>query len=288
MLGAILGDIIGSPWEGGSCADPNVELMGYGSVFTDDTVCTVAIAQALVEGVDIAQSLRSWVRRYPGRGYGGSFHGWAWSDNRGPYQSFANGGAMRVSPAGFLATSLEEALALATKTASVTHDHPEGIKGAQAISLAIWLAKSGASRDSIRGEIQRRIGYALNQTVADLSAPEAFGFSVLAEETVPLALTAALEARSFEQAMRHSLSIGGDTDTIACMAGGIAEALFGIPETLVQRGSEYLDVDMLDVVQTFYAGIGTSGPRIAEPLPDTAATPSMRWPRLWLARIFAK
>lgn len=272
MLGAVLGDIIGSIWEGGSCTNPDKNLLGFGCDFTDDSVCTIAIAQALVEELDVAETLRHWVRRYPNRGYGGKFYTWAHSDTQGPYGSFANGAAMRVSPVGFLAKSATEALTLATLTAEVTHNHPEGIRGAQAIALAIWLARQGHSAADIRLEIQHKVGYALNQSMAQLAAPEAYGFSVLAEETVPEALTAALEADSFEAAMKNALCIGGDTDTIACMAGGMAEALFGIPKALVEASKEYVDADMQSVLDRLYACNGQSGPRIA--LESSTARPA--------------
>lgn len=201
MLGAIVGDISGSPWEGGSCERKHFELFGTYAGATDDTICTVAIADALLGSQDYAKTLREWVLRYPGRGYGGLFRNWAVS-LQGPYNSYGNGGAMRVSPAGLLATSLTEAEQLATATAEVTHNHPDGLKGAQAVAVAIWLARQQESPSAIRSELQRRYGYNLSPTVSELERA-GLGFSTLAEETVPTALICALESGQYIDAIKN-------------------------------------------------------------------------------------
>lgn len=257
MLGAIAGDICGAPWEGAACPKERFQVFGYGSAFTDDTVCTVAIAQALLENRDIAQTLREWVLRYPMRGYGGRFVDWANSD-MGPYDSFANGGAMRVSPVALLASSLDEVDALADATAEVTHNHPEGMRGARALAGAVWLARQGLSAEELREQLTQRYGYDLSTTVAALSAE--FGFTVLAEETVPMAIVAALEATSWESAVANALQIGGDADTLACMAGAIAEARFGLPVQHAQQALRYLTAEMVQVVAELYTRAGLALP----------------------------
>lgn len=249
MLGAIAGDICGSSWEGAACPKERFELFGYGSAFTDDTVCTVAVANALLNNLDMAKELKAWTNRYPNRGYGGRFIDWAQSD-MGPYNSFANGGAMRVAPAGLLATSLEDAEALSDRTAEVTHNHPEGMRGARAIAGAIWLAHQGLSAQQLREQLTQRYGYDLSPTVARLA--ENFGFTVLAEETVPMALIAALEATSWADAVANAVAIGGDADTLACMAGAVAEARFGLPAEYANAALPYLSEEMLPILEALY------------------------------------
>jgi ADP-ribosyl-[dinitrogen reductase] hydrolase len=251
MLGAVAGDIIGSCWEGSSCPDLPLPLITEQSVFTDDSVCTIAVADALLRGVPFEQALREWVPRYPNRGYGGKFYTWAHSANAPPYSSFSNGGAMRVSPVGLLAKSAEEALKLAEMTARVSHNHPDGMTGARAIALAIWYARSGYEPEDIRDRIQRISGWSLAGSVEHRAST--YGFSTLASETVPDALVSALEANSFEGAIRNAIAIGGDSDTLACMAGGIAEALFGIPDDLAAGIQAELPAEMLSVLEQLYA-----------------------------------
>ena len=260
MLGAIAGDICGSSWEGAACPKERFKLFGYGSAFTDDTVCTVAVAKALLEQSDVAKELKEWTNRYPNRGYGGRFIDWAQSD-MGPYNSFANGGAMRVAPAGLLAASLDEADALAEKTAEVTHNHPEGMRGARAIAGAIWLAHQGLTEQQLREQLTLRYGYDLSPTVASLA--ENFGFTVLAEETVPMALIAALEATSWADAVANAVAIGGDADTLACMAGAVAEARFGLPAEHAQAALPYLSAEMLPILEALYAKANRPCPWLA-------------------------
>lgn len=273
MLGAIAGDICGSPHEGGfhlpdhlvpKAAD-RYKFFGYGAVFTDDTVCTIAVADALLSDMDFAAALRRWVRRYPGRGYGGSFERWAESD-RGPYNSFANGGAMRVSPCALLAKSLEEAEQLALASAAVTHNHPEGLRGAQAISAAIWLTRHGATFHDLRKDLQARYGYDLSKSV-EVRARDR-GMSALAIETVPDALVAAIEAKSWRHTVSNALWIGGDCDTVACMAGGIAEARFGVPRDIAEKAVDHLPDAMVDVLEQLYGRAELIPPWKQSPAPN--------------------
>jgi ADP-ribosylglycohydrolase len=271
MLGAIAGDICGCPWEGGQCAKTDFELFTQGASITDDTVCTIAIADALLhEGTEaaIVHSLRNWCRSYPGLGYGTAFNHWVYS-GQGPYTSWGNGGAMRVSPCGWLARSLEEAEWLADRTAEVTHNHPEGLRGARAIVGAIWLARQHHTGAQLRESLAARYGYNLDDSLEVLI--ERNEYTTEALQTVPVALVCATHATSWEHAIELAARIGGDTDTIACMAGGIAEARFGLPASVVTRTRSYLTKDMALVVDAFYARIGRN-PSI-ERLIDTRPSP---------------
>jgi ADP-ribosylglycohydrolase len=293
MLGAIIGDICASPWEGGSCPRGDFELFTSSAGLTDDTVCTIAIADAILEGKDYAACLREWVSRYPGRGYGGLFRNWAVTQ-QGPYNSYGNGGAMRVSPVALLARSLEEVESLAAATSSVTHNHPEGVKGSQAVAVAIWMALHGGPPAMIRSDLARRYGYNLNPDVAQLER-SGLGFSTLAEETVPVALICALEARSWRESIEHAVAVGGDSDTLACMAGGIAEALYGVPMDVAQRSQEYLPPEMVEVLVRLYGRAGRPVPwqeETARPVPESASghpVPTVPEPRhSWLSRLFRR
>jgi ADP-ribosylglycohydrolase len=293
MLGAIAGDICGSPYEGGSCLPPHLaekpkygfQLFAQGSGLTDDTVCTIAIAEALLSDMDFAASLRRWTLRYPGRGYGRMFLTWATS-TQGPYQSFSNGGAMRVSPCALLARTLEDAEQLATISAQVTHNHTEGLRGARAIAAAIWLARQGARGSDLRRELQNRFGYDLRAPVA--ARAQVYKFSTLAEETVPNALVCAIEADSWEQAVTNAVWIGGDSDTVACMAGGIAEAQFGVPLHWATTAIAKLPPDMLEVLRQMYERADVASPWLArEPSGETVPTKSAHEP-LMLRRFWEK
>jgi ADP-ribosyl-[dinitrogen reductase] hydrolase len=293
MLGAIIGDICASPWEGGSCSRGDFELFTTSAGLTDDTVCTIAIADAILEGKDYAACLREWVSRYPGRGYGGLFRNWAVTQ-QGPYNSYGNGGAMRVSPVALLARSFDEAESLAAATSAVTHNHPEGVKGAQAVASAIWMALNGARPTSIRSELARRYGYNLNPDVAQLER-SGLGFSTLAEETVPAALICALEARTWQESIEHAVAVGGDSDTLACMAGGIAEALYGVPMGIAQRSQEYLPAQMLEVLSRLYSRAGRALPwqeETAQPVHESVSLEGASTPvesgASWWTRLFRR
>lgn len=257
MLGALIGDIVGSIYEWENHRSKRFRLFGPGCDYTDDSVCTVALADALLTDADPARHLQGWCRRHPRRGYGGMFHQWIHAADPRPYQSFGNGAAMRVSAAGWLADELAAVLALADRITVITHDHPEGIKGARATAHAILQARRGLGADAIRGEISSRYGYDLSRTV-DGIRPE-YAFNETCQRTVPEALICALEATSFEDAIRNAISIGGDSDTVAAIAGSLAEPLFGIPPDIARRARSYLPEDILDVLGRFEARTSAGG-----------------------------
>ena len=256
MLGAVAGDIIGSIYEAAPIKTKDFPLFGRGVTFTDDTVCTVAIADGLLSGGDFAEYLRAYVRRYAGRGYGGMFARWAHTPGMPAYGSWGNGAAMRVSPIAWLAADESDALATAARTAAVSHDHPDAVAGAEAAVLAAWLARHGAGAEAIRQAIARRFDYDLSQPVEQIRAWYAFDISC--KGTVPPALVCALEATGYEDAIRNAVSLGGDTDTLACITGGIAEALHGLPPQIAAQARGYLDQGLLSVIDRFYQAIEKS------------------------------
>lgn len=232
MIAAIAGDIIGSIHERAHIKRTDFALFKPSSRFTDDTVTTLAVADCLLRGKPYAATLRDYGRRYPDRGYGGMFRKWLASDDMGPYQSFGNGSAMRVSPVGFAMGSIDEVLAEAKRSAEVTHDHPEGIKGAQALALAVFLARRGADKETIRGEIAGRFGYDMQRTVAAIRPR--YKFDVTCQGSVPEAILAFLDSDDVEHALRLAISLGGDADTLACMAGAVAQAYYKrVPAAIV-------------------------------------------------------
>lgn len=249
MLGAIAGDIIGSPYEAAPIKTKSFQLLSARSTFTDDTVCTVAIAHALLGDGDFAGSLRIFVAAHPVRGYGGMFLEWAMSPGAPAYGSWGNGSAMRVSPVGHAAHDAVEVLHLAAESCAVSHDHPEAVRGAQAAALAVWLARQGADREAIRAEIAHRFGYDLSASLTAIRPR--YRFDVSAAGTVPPALIAALEASDYEDAVRNAISLGGDSDTLAAIAGAVAEPLFGIPDHIAQEARSRLTPDLLDVLDRF-------------------------------------
>jgi len=231
MLGAIIGDIVGSKYEFDNIKTKDFPFVSRGCTFTDDTVMTVAVARALIrmerEKFDfktaVIEEMKSLGNKYSHAGYGGKFHLWLRSDDVEPYYSFGNGSAMRVSPCGFYAKTLEEALTLAKESAEVTHNHPEGIKGAQAVAAAIFLAKNKKSKEEIREYIEKEF-YPLTKTLDEIR-PD-YDFDVSCQGSVPEAITAFLESDNFEDAIRNAVSLGGDSDTIAAIAGSIAHAFY--------------------------------------------------------------
>lgn len=257
MLGAIIGDIVGSIYEFENHRSKTFPLFGPDVDFTDDTVCTVALADALLRHTDPADTLRAWCLRYPDRGYGGMFRQWIVDESLGPYNSFGNGAAMRVSAAALLGVDLESGLFLADRITAITHDHPEGMKGARATVTAIWLARTGEDAETIRQTLARRFGYDMNRTVENIRV--GYAFDVTCQGTVPEALICALEATDFEDAIRNAISIGGDSDTIACIAGSVAEARFGIPEAIAAEALRRLPQEMVDVVEEVYRRAGGVG-----------------------------
>lgn len=252
MIGAIAGDIVGSVHEWAGTKRTDFPLWAPGCRFTDDTVLSVAVAEHLLTGDDLAGLFHAYVRAYPHAGYGRTFVHWAWDGLREPYGSWGNGSAMRVSPVGFAARTRDEAWELAAATAAVTHDHPEGIKGARAVALAIFLAREGHDGDGIRAELERATGYDLGVSLAEIRPR--YVFDVSCQGSVPQAIRAFLEAESYEDAVRNAVSLGGDADTQACIAGGIAEAAFGgVPEGVRREALARLDDRMREVVEAFEA-----------------------------------
>jgi ADP-ribosylglycohydrolase len=253
MLGAITGDIIGSWYEFRNIKVKDFQpLFHKGAKFTDDTVCTVAVADALVNGLDLVETLQRWGREYwSNGGWGQCFNLWLADDNPQPYNSWGNGAAMRVSAAGLLGTSLENTLDLAYQVTIITHDHPEGLKGAQATAVAIWLGRQKVGAQDIRTELMTRFGYHLDTTVDEIRP--GYRFTEASQDSVPQALVCALEATDFEDAMRNAVSIGGDSDTIAAIAGAVAEARFGIPPDIAAQTWSYLPRDMRQVMTALYA-----------------------------------
>ena len=249
MLGAIAGDIIGSAYEFNPTKDYAFELFPPEADFTDDTVLTVAAAELILDGGDFIELLKSYTRRYPGRGYGGFFHDWAHSDDRQPYNSFGNGSAMRVSPAAWAGATLDEVLGLAEETAAVTHSHPEGVKGAQAVAAAVFLARRGRSKADIRSYLENTFGYDLQHPYESIQ-PD-YAFYVTCQGSVPEALIAFLDSTDFADAVRKAVALGGDSDTQACIAGAVAEACYGVPDEIGRRALAYLDDHLGGVTQRF-------------------------------------
>lgn len=258
MLGAIIGDIVGSVYEWKDVRTKNFGPLFHPKAFyTDDTLCTVAVADALVHGRDPAESLKDCGRRYcENGGWGGMFSRWLLSDSLEPYGSFGNGAAMRVSSADLLATSPQQAIEFANQVTRVAHNHPEGIKVGEATALAIDLARAGQNASTIRAEDAKRFGYSLDRTPGDIRPT--YRFNETCQETVPQALVCALTASDYEDAIRNAISIGDDSDMIAAIAGGVAAALFGIPEDIAHKGWTLLPDDMRAVLQALYreAGVG--------------------------------
>lgn len=249
MLGAMIGDIVGSVYEWDNIQTTAFEFFKPTCFFTDDTVLTAATAQALLTDGDYARAYQDFSRRYPGRGYGGRFARWIQQENPQPYNSWGNGSAMRVSPVGFAFNTVEEVLAEAERSARVTHNHPEGIKGAQAVALAILLARQGVDKVEIKDEITRRFAYDLAQTLDEIRP--AYSFNESCQGTVPEAIIAFLESTDFENAIRLAISLGGDSDTLANITGGIAEAYYGIPGEIAEKGKSYLPDEFLGIIYRF-------------------------------------
>ncbi|MEM7345667.1 MAG: ADP-ribosylglycohydrolase family protein [Chloroflexota bacterium] len=250
MLGAIAGDIIGSIYERNQIKTTEFPLFQPHCTFTDDTVLTVAVADAILHNVDYGTAIKRFGRKYPNAGYGGTFFHWLHQEESQPYNSWGNGSAMRVSPVGFAFDTVETVLAEAEKSAAVTHNHPEGIKGAQATALTVFLARTDHSKAKIKQEISERFEYDLTRTLAEIRPT--YRFDVSCQGTVPQALTAFLESTDVEDAIRKAISLGGDSDTLACIAGGMAEAFYGeIPAHITTSVREKLPPDLLQVVDQF-------------------------------------
>ena len=262
MYGAILGDIIGSPYEfDRSSKTKDFPLFSPESRFTDDTVMTVAVADAFLscpagasdEAIrqQLIRSMQRFGRLHPGIGYGAKFFSWLMSEDPQPYGSWGNGSAMRVSSAGWLFNDLDTVLNMARLSAEVSHDHPEAIKGAQATAAAVFLARTGNSKDEIKAYIESVFGYDLSRTCDEIRP--GYRHDVSCRGTVPEAITAFLEGTGFEDVIRTAVSLGGDCDTLTCIAGSMAEAFYGVPDELKQTCRQYLSADLADVLLTFDA-----------------------------------
>jgi type I restriction enzyme M protein len=256
MYGAIIGDIAGSRFEFNNHRSKEFKLFTQWDFFTDDTVMTIAVAKALHESkkndyTDLEEKLIYWMkeigRRYPDCGYGGNFAHWIMSDDSRPYNSFGNGSGMRTSECAWIANSLSDSLKLAERCAAVTHNHPEGIKGAQAVTACIYLARKGKTKEEIREYTESRY-YRLDFTLDQIRP--VYRFNETCQDSVPQAIEAFLESDSFEDAIRNAISIGGDSDTIAAMTGSIAEAYYGIEEDMVNQARSYLDSYLLDCIES--------------------------------------
>lgn len=260
MYGAILGDIIGSPFEfdrGDKTKD--FELFTEGCEFTDDTVLTIAVAEALIEArpdaskleieEELVAHIRDWGRRYPNAGYGSRFHHWLKEKNPKPYYSYGNGSAMRVLAVGWLYDTLERTREVAIYTAEITHNHPEGIKGAEATASCIFLARMGARKEDLKKYVEKEFGYNLNRTLEEIRPT--FHMDESCQGTIPEAIIAFLESSDFEDAIRNAVSLGGDTDTLAAITGSIAEAYYGIPSSLKIECRNRVDKDILEVMNSF-------------------------------------
>ena len=265
MIGALLGDMIGAPYEFDRGGKTKIfPLFCPVSRFTDDSVMTIAVAEALLNSMgqdddtikaELVQSMQFWGRRYPKAGYGGRFIHWVHAQNPKPYGSYGNGSAMRVSAAGWLFDDLETTRHMASLTAEVSHNHPEGIKGAESTAAAIYLARTGSSKEEIKDYIIREFGYDLSRTCDELRKTNRHDESC--QVTMPLSFAAFLESTDFEDAVRNAVSLGGDTDTIACITGSIAEAFYGVPEEIAAEGRKRLPEDLLEVLECFEAVIGS-------------------------------
>lgn len=259
MYGAILGDMIGAPYEFDQ-GDKSKEFPLFipASEFTDDSVMTLAVAEALMDTKDgdddtiraaVIRSMQKWGQKYPYAGYGGNFSGWLHSKDPQPYGSFGNGSAMRVSSVGWLYSTLERTRHVARLTAEVTHNHPEGIKGAEATACIIFLARQGCTKDEIREFIVQEIGYNLSRTCDDIRPT--YHHVESCQETVPEAITAFLEGTFFEDVIRTAVSLGGDCDTLTCIAGSMAEAYYGVPTELKEECRKRLSKDLLEILDRF-------------------------------------
>ena len=251
MTGAIAGDIIGSVYEFDNIKTTDFPLFTNESDYTDDTIMTVAVADWLLNGGDLAKVMQRYGREYPypTGGYGGRFSGWLREKEPLPYNSWGNGSAMRVSAVGWMFDSLEKTLEVAKETAIVTHNHPEGIKGAQATAAAIYLARTGKSKQDIKQYIETTFSYDLGRTCDEIRP--FYRFNESCQGTVPEAIIAFLDSSDFENAIRLAVSLGGDSDTLACITGGIAEAFYGIPEDIEKQVSDKLPGTFQKVIKEF-------------------------------------
>ena len=254
IIGSIIGDIVGSRFEFNNYRSTDFEFLNDKCIFTDDTVMTIAVADWVTNKRQtdrhLALYLREWGRKYPNRGYGGMFLRWLLSKElSSAYNSFGNGSAMRVSPCGFYAQTLDEALFLAKQSAEVTHNHPEGIKGAQSVATAIYLAKTGSTKAIIKEYIENNFGYDLSRTCDEIR--RVYKFNETCQETCPEAIIAFLESHDYESAIRLGISLGGDSDTIGAITGGIAAAYYGVPDSIIEDVKRFIPYEFIDIIEKF-------------------------------------
>lgn len=264
MYGAILGDIIGSPYEyNGGIKTKQFPFFRKESTFTDDSVMTIAIGEALMNAGKEASlevikenaitSMQKWGQRYPFAGYGGNFYTWLFTENPQPYNSYGNGSAMRVSPVGWLYDSLDRTIQVATAVSEVSHNHPEGIKGACATAASIYLSRNKKTKEEIKQFITQEYGYNLEETCDEIRKD--YSFDVSCQGTVPQAIIAFLEGNDFEDVIRNAVSLAGDCDTLTCIAGSMAEAYYGVPEYLKEECRNRITNDMREEVERFYQSL---------------------------------
>lgn len=256
MLGAIAGDIIGSAYEFTEQKRYDFELLPQGSRFTDDSVMTIAVAHWLCSYIEedhpkdkLIKTMQEFGRKYPFAGYGSTFNSWLWSENPQPYNSWGNGAAMRVSPVGLYAETLDEALELAKRTAEVSHNHPEGIKGAQAVASAVWMAMHKHTKDEIRDYLTNKFHYDLARTVDEIRPT--YQWDVSCQGSVPESIICFLEGKDFVDVVRLAVSLGGDADTMACIAGSIAGCIYPIPEEIFKKCMEMLPSELQNESEAF-------------------------------------
>ncbi|MBO5621964.1 MAG: ADP-ribosylglycohydrolase family protein [Butyrivibrio sp.] len=260
MYGALLGDMIGAPYEfDRSNKSKEFDMYNEQVAFTDDSVMTIAVAEGIMNaGLDadekrmkaeIVSSMKAWGRRYPDAGYGNKFIWWLMLDDPNPYGSFGNGSAMRVSSVGWFYESMDRTREVARWTAEVTHNHPEGVKGAEAVAAAIFMARNKYSKEQIKEYVIKEFDYDLSRTCDEIR-PD-YRHTEICQETVPEAITAFLEGFDFEDVIRTAVSLGGDCDTLTCISGGIGEAFYGVPDEMIKECRKRLPGDMLAVIEQF-------------------------------------
>lgn len=254
LYGTIFGDIAGSTYEFRACKNYKFTTVPDKSHFTDDTVMTLAIASWLMKDPDnlevLIKEMQFFGNRYPKAGYGGMFRKWLIAEDPKPYNSFGNGSAMRVSPCAWVAKSLDEALILSTKSAEVTHNHPEGIKGAQAVAAAIWMARNGSTKEEIKAYIESTFEYNLSRTIKEIKE-SGYDFDSTCQGSVPESIIAFLEGNDYEEVIRLAIYLGGDADTQAAIAGSIAEAFYDMPVRFIGDVEKRLDKYLLSVLNKF-------------------------------------
>ena len=256
MIGAIIGDIVGSRFEWQNIKSKEFDLFDQNCTFTDDTVMSIAVAKSILEYDGRYDKLSNITinnmveigRRYSNCGFGGHFYSWIMTDNHEPYNSFGNGSAMRVSACGFAAKSIDKAKKLSKEVTKISHNHPEGLKGAESVAVAIYMAREGKSLDEIKDYITKNY-YNIDFCLDDIR--DNYTFDVTCQGSVPQAFESFFESSSFEDAIRNAISIGGDSDTIGAIVGGIAEAYYGVPNNLREKAIEYLPDEFIDIINRF-------------------------------------